>query len=89
MKITQHLELDWPTTDDWFPCFPRSTVRVRVSTLRDGCVRVSFWGADDFGLERDIPNATPQIIADQITWVRQLPNPVTQKWLRAQGFVNA
>lgn len=88
IRITKHLDFYWPTTDDWYPCWPRQTVRVQVSEI-DAMVRVSFWGADDFGLERDVPNPTPEMVEQQINWAKLLPNPVTQQWLRDHGFVNA
>lgn len=81
-----HLERYWPTTDDWYPCFPRNTVLVRVTSLRDGMVRCSVWGADDFGLERDLPE---QDLAKQVNFALNLPNPVTIEWLRGQGFWSA
>jgi hypothetical protein len=89
-KLECHLDIYWPTNDDWCPNYERDTVRVRVTTLLDGSLRVSVWGADDLGMERDIQNPSHETVQQQIKWVKtQLPNPLSQAWLRAQGFVRA
>lgn len=60
-----------------------------ISTKKGAIVRVSVWGADDFGLERDTQDPTPEVVRQQIQWAKTLPNPLTQAWLRERGFINA
>ena len=89
-KIVLHLDFYWPTIDDWHPNWERDTVRVRVTTLLDGTLRISVWGADDDGMERDTPSPSHEEVQRQIRWAKtQLPNPLTKRWLTEQGFVRA
>jgi hypothetical protein len=65
----------------------------------DLALRISFWGADDTGMELDIgppgsgfgslPVLYPQnlMLLDDI--LRHLPNPVTRAWLYERGFTGA
>lgn len=94
--ITPHRDFFWPTSDDWYQNHARNTVQVRVSsqsTDGQGFVRLSVWGADDFGMERDLHGATAaelqQHLATQLHTADHLPNPLTQEWLTQQGFVRA
>lgn len=61
-------------------------------------VRLSFWGSDDFGMELDMgppgsyypqmPSAFSGLRGvEQL--IRSLPYPLTQDWLRQQGFIRA
>lgn len=63
-------------------------------------VRIAFWGSDDGGMERDLVtqnhSRTIQISTDYPESIvilddilRRLPNPLTQRWLRDNGFTNA
>lgn len=65
--------------------------------------RISFWGADDTGMELNMgpagslypqtaysdgtPISDSLLRLDQI--IRTMPNPVTKSWLRQQGFTSA
>lgn len=60
--------------------------------------RIAFWGSG--GMERDlvtqdhsrtirIPTDYPESIAILDDILRRLPNPLTQRWLRDNGFTNA
>ena len=44
-----------PVTDNWHPCYEGNTVRLRLSLnyYNGFYVRLSAWGADDFGLDLD------------------------------------
>ncbi len=55
------------------------------------CVIVSFWGNDDFYLTKKITceslKKAEELYAEKLKWIEfDLPNPVTQDWLRNQGF---
>ena len=93
--ITTHRDLYWPTSDEWYPNYQRNTVRVRIHDQTTGdnvFVRVSVWGADDCGMERDVYvvlHDKQRVIKELCALVDSLPNPLTKTWLRSQGFVNA
>jgi hypothetical protein len=65
----------------------------------DLALRISFWGADDTGMELDmgpegsgfgrqpVPYPNNLILLDDI--LRNLPNPVTRLWLGHHGFTGA
>jgi hypothetical protein len=72
------------TSDDWYPCFPDKTVRVRVTRLSTGSWRVSVWGADDDGMEIDV-----SLQARALDIFETLPRVITKKDLTARGFVRA
>lgn len=75
-----------PTTDDWYPNWPRGTVKCSLLDLRDKAVRVCVWGADDCGMERDYPHDE----GDAACYLYlNLPNPVTKQWLTEHGFQRA
>ena len=90
------LRMDWrsPTGDEsyeWAPAFigpdDEPEVRGMVMQLTTGSYRVAFWGADDFGLEKDFPPTT--CFGDVIREALAVPEPVTMEWLLAHGFVGA
>lgn len=98
-----------PTQDNWYPNFERNTVRVsvvflaprQIKSLRSALktsdvkeVRISVWGADDFGMERDeILPEDKKLAAKRLKEIRQfarnMPNPLNQDWLEANKFVRA
>lgn len=75
----------YPTSDDWSPNFPRSTVEYCVHVWyngKKGMIRIVFRGADDTGMEKDfyIPESE---YADKLKEIKywidyQLPNPITK-----------
>ena len=80
-----------PTPDDWHPTYPDGTVRGRViDTMSDDSLRICFWGADDFGMELDIP---PDEWDKETSrkWSRWLDGLglVTKKMLFDMGFKRA
>jgi len=85
-----------PTIDDWSPNHPRDTVKCSIfcipgNVLKRGAkpirargkpvYRVCVWGADDLGMDLDF---TSQSAAENM--YNKLPNPITKKWLKEQGF---
>jgi len=85
------------TQDDWAPSYQLNgpyggrrdgkLVIVAISELADGTHRVSVWGADDDGMERDYVNdwgAAIELFDDVIQ-----QEYVNKQWLRGQGFVQA
>jgi hypothetical protein len=95
--ITPHRDFFYPTSDDWYPNYPRDTVRVRVhDQTTPGAetvfIRISVWGADDVGMERDhyVPVSEKEgKLREVVKLADNLPNPLTKSWLRDQGFVPA
>lgn len=91
----------YPTSDDWRPNFPRNTVEVRVYlyyniqwvSRRDtnGMIRISI-GGDNINatMEKDeyLNESDYEARLEEIRkWCEyMLPNPLTQAWLRTQGF---
>jgi hypothetical protein len=51
--------------------------------------RISFWGADDSGMERDMTEEDPEPLLILEDILRRLPPQVSQQWLRDNGFVTA
>lgn len=90
----------YPTSDDWHPNFPRNTVEVRVYLYynilwvhkreTNGMIRICIGGADDSTMERDEylnESDYEGRLAEIRKWCEHmLPNPLTQAWLRTQGF---
>ena len=85
-----------PTSDDFYPNFPGSTVRVRVTeTLRiwkTAAVRTSVWGADDCGFERDehfdSAKDMRRCFRDRVLEVKRW-RAITKEMLILSGFVRA
>lgn len=84
-----------PTLDDWHPSHARDTVRcsltafyprlsrysTRADKERSDSWRVGVWGADDTGMEQGFST-----LVEAEAMYRDLPNPVTMKWLEEHGF---
>jgi len=93
--ITTIRELHWPTSDNWYPNFARNTVLVRLSQTQTGEViflRLSVWGADDFGMELDRHTDVKgcRVALKELEGIlAAFPNPLTQVWLHDRGFVRA
>jgi hypothetical protein len=98
-RIETPISFYYPTSDDWCPNFPRDTVEFRVHVFyncymstkpHDGMIRICVGGQDDFGMERDerLNMSEYETRLEEIRyWLEhKLPNPVTQNWLRTQGF---
>ena len=81
MNLTKFL----PTLDDWYPNYPRHTVRcslVQLPTTKE--YRVCVWGADDTGMERDFESYDEAKEEYDL-----LPNPITKDYLRIRDFIPA
>jgi len=80
--ITEHRSFYWPTM----------CVRVHDQTNEGSAkvfIRISVWGADDSGMEKDfnVPLAAKEETLRQVLRLADnLPNPLTREWLLAQGF---
>lgn len=94
--IQAHFRRRYPTADDWHPNFPRNTVEIVAYSYHntilgaDGMIRVVVRGADDTLMERD-ERLSPERYAARLEEIRlwldhKLPNPLTQNWLKSQGF---
>ncbi len=94
------LSFFYPTSDDWYPNFPRNCVEVRLSvshnpdkvgSIPNGRILIVVSGADDTSLEKDwfIEEATERLskVEELKIWLKfRLPNPLTKAWLKEQGF---
>jgi hypothetical protein len=74
------------TSEDWYPTYATGLVRVALLRLSTGQWRVCVWGADDFGLERDLPSVERQS-AKRL--YGRITDYTTQAQMRAWGMVNA
>lgn len=85
-----------PVCQDWCPSFWGNYVYVRIDrreprylrdgNLREGMVRVTLWGGDDIGMEKEYPlDALDEALADY-NWIEI---GVTFADLAARGFVGA
>lgn len=91
-----HKRFWFDAIDEWYPCFPGNKVEITVSAnfnkLTKECnVVVSVWGEDDIGMERFIDctstGEATAIFRQQVKNVqRKFPNPISQHWLKSQGF---
>lgn len=80
-----------PTSDNWHPNYPNDTVRGRIITdMSDDSLRICFWGADDFGMELDIPpdEWDAETVKKWERWMNTL-SLVTVDMLKEMGFKNA
>lgn len=92
-KRNQRVEQYKPTQDDWCPNFPNNTVVVSLLTNMkfDGKVwhRVSVWGNDDCGMEREFYTKAARDEARRVyEEVIALPY-VNMRTLKTMGFVSA
>ena len=93
----RHREFHYPTSDDWYPNFPRNCVRVSVMEWKGKkedfiTFRVAVWGEDDFGMEYDlfiIPSEKEMVLNRILKEVDNFPNPLTKLYLKERGFTNA
>jgi hypothetical protein len=97
MKIIPKIEQYYPVSDEWYPNYPNNLVRMRVTFYENDdpekdMVRISFWGADDFGLEKD-ELVSRKVFYKKIkeikNWLKNIPEPLSAKWLKEQGFISA
>ena len=88
--------------EDWYPCFENHTVRVKLTEYVEPvdaarratrpAFRLSVWGADDTGMERDArcdPKERDELRATLLAEWDQIPSPLSRSWLKEHGFVNA
>lgn len=79
------------TNEDWYPSYFETSdtgetlamVKVSLHKLDKG-YRVSVWGNDDFGLERDFSGPCESLYCYQA-----ITSPVEKEKLLAEGFVPA
>ncbi len=90
-----HKQFVFDTIDDWFQCPPNTQVKINVSIVFDAgknpSIIVDAWGNDDIGMILRIDCASfgeaTQIFRRQVKNVqRKFPNPISQNWLKSQGF---
>lgn len=93
--IITHEQFYWPTCDEWYPCFDRNTVLIRLSeqTIDNNIfIRLSVWGADDFGMEKDFYSTLKEKnkkIKQLKNFIKTFPNPLSVEWLKQEGFMMA
>ncbi len=52
-ELICELEKNIKTNEDWYPTSEDGTVRVSFVVYKNGHSKVSLWGNDDFGIEKD------------------------------------
>lgn len=98
-RLRHHYTRNVPTPDDWYPpvidasgaWFARGTVFLE-KRHPGGWVRVSFWGDDDFGIEKDMFFDTlDEALTCYHNHVKWLSSLAIASWkdLLKLGFVNA
>lgn len=97
MKISTKIDQYYQVSDEWYPNYHNNLVRMRVSfyeydNSEKDMVRISFWGADDFGVEKD-ELVSKKIFYKKIkeikNWLKVMPNPLNANYLFNQGFIKA
>lgn len=85
-----------PTPDDWYPTFDDGTVRVQVSNntklWKTPAIRVSVWGNDDDGMEKDHHFDTEKEARSAFYHLVRTVNNwaiVSKQMLRDLGFIRA
>ncbi len=87
-----------PVNENWYPSFKidyqgeillvRVTLHETTLSFDPPFTRVSVWGADDCGMEKDyLATEFAQAKEDWLKVIQQ--KNLTRKWLNEQGFVNA
>ena len=76
-----------PTNSYWAPNCEGETVEGSVMSLSNGALRICFWGADDTGLELDLPYSD-EAFDRWAQWLAGLAY-IDQADLTARGFGRA
>lgn len=85
-----------PVEEDWYPSFQikwQGTIQlVRVTLHRyylkssEQSFRVSVWGADDCGMEKDY--LADELLRAQLDWLKIVQQKkLTKEWLLSEGFI--
>ena len=80
-------------SDDWYPCYNDNKVMLGLYIFEDDdyAVKMTVWGADDFGLELGYYNLSKQEAIDTFNSLLDLFNSVPENtnktWFRDKGFV--
>ena len=80
-----------PVSDDWASNYPDNLVSFTLSE-HPTYFCVSFWGDDDLGMEKEFHIEKGQRLERLLSlkcFLSRLPKPLSQKWLKEQGFVRA
>lgn len=87
-----------PTKDCWYPNFPDNQVRVTLhmfiplfnkkGKFHNHMHRVSVWGADDCGMEKDFKQSELGQAKDLYNLLIQQPS-IERKYLESLGFIPA
>ncbi len=94
-KIDIAIQFYYPTSDDWYPNFPRNTVLVTVYKYytsldkNKGMIRVVVAGADDTLMVKDYTLSEAEYENKMVEikkWIQKLPNPLTKNFLLQDGF---
>lgn len=73
-----------PSPDSWYPNYEDGTVRVGFDS-KNNYFKVSVWGADDFGLEKEF---TTRLEAIELYRKLSKCSIITIKQLKELGFIN-
>jgi hypothetical protein len=74
------------TEDDWYGNFENNTVKLTYHPqLADGKYRVSIWGNDDFGIDKDFDSPAE---AEEVFCKLKIKKVINKNDLYALGFEN-
>ena len=76
------------TNEDWHPTI-NGQLRLSVYRSKIGLMyRICIWGGDDFGMEKDykLYRNTFKKLKEEAD---AIPEPITEEWLKQNGFVYA
>lgn len=84
-------------TDDWYPCFDDSTVKLTIMTQRFGdryYCKIMAWGADDTGVEIEYVSRELAMVNGMYDHWKEyiydkVPNGVDRIWFFEHGFYRA
>jgi len=83
-------------TDDWYPCFEGNKIKISIfitffNNSKYHFVKISVWGADDFGLELYYENENyDNLVAKYNEWKENIYDKavdgINQDWFYERGF---
>jgi len=80
------------TNEDWYPTV-NGELKMSVMKYNAGKAnklnRICIWGGDDFGMDRDFEDFDSITFDEMKEIADNIPEPITVKWLLANGFIYA
>lgn len=77
-------------TDDWYPCRYKNKIEVILAIIKErNFIRISAWGADDFGMEKDFEYSEENIKKAREFFENIPEKGIDVRWFAKNGFVRA